>query len=67
MIEGNSKVTNCKPVRYELIDKYGEPIMGGTFKTAAGAVEMANFLWPDEVQDEDRTGRGWDIQVVGAS
>ncbi len=57
--------------RYEIIDKAGIPITlksggHGTFATAVQAVEYARYLWPDQSQDEERSGKGWDIQVVGA-
>jgi len=52
-------------VRYELIDKEGEPLLT-IFETATKAAEMAKFMWPDHSQDEDRTGKGWDISVAGA-
>lgn len=59
------------PVRYELIDKDGIPISlksseRKTFPTATAAAEHARYLWPDQEQDPDRTGRGWDISVAGA-
>ncbi|WP_315731717.1 MULTISPECIES: hypothetical protein [unclassified Bradyrhizobium] len=58
------------PVRFELIDKDGIPINanGGIrfFVSATDAAAYARKLWPDQSQDEDRTGRGWDIQVMGA-
>lgn len=49
------------PVRYEIIDKDGRraPM---TFGTAQAAAEHAKAMWPDQEQDEDRTGAGWDIQ-----
>ena len=27
--------------------------------------EIAKQLWPDQEQDPDRTGAGWDVQVAG--
>lgn len=53
-----------RPVRYELIDKDGRSVR--TFINARAAAEHAKYLWPDQEQDEDRTGKGWDIQIVGA-
>ena len=54
-----------RPTRYELIDKDGRKAPM-TFGTARAAAEAARRIWPGEEQDEDRTGKGWDIQVVGA-
>ena len=51
-----------RPVRYEIVDKEGHTI--GPFDSAEDAGAYAKRLWPDEVQDEGRTGRGWDIQVA---
>lgn len=48
--------------RYELIDKDGNS--WGFFDTAARASGLANRTWPDQEQDPDRTGRGWDIQAI---
>jgi tetrahydromethanopterin S-methyltransferase subunit H len=53
-----------KSIRYELIDKYG--MRRGIFDSAAKAAEAAERIWPEQSQDHDRTGRGWDVQVVGA-
>lgn len=51
------------PVRYELIGKDG--FVEGSFSTVAAAMEAAKRWWPDQEQDEDRTGKGWDVQVAG--
>lgn len=51
-------------VRYELIDKDGGK--HGPFYTIISARAYAEGHWPDQSQDPDRTGRGWDIAVVGA-
>ena len=53
-----------QPVRYELIDKEGNVV--GEFSSAFNAAEHAKFRWPDQHQDEDRTGAGWDVQVAGS-
>ena len=53
------------PTRYELIDKDGRPVLG-TFDNAIDAATVAKMRWPDQSQDEERSGKGWDIQVVGA-
>ena len=50
------------PPRYELIDKDGNVVEA--FVTAEAAARRAQFLWPLQEQDEDRTGKGWDVQVV---
>jgi hypothetical protein len=50
-------------VRYELINKDGK--RQGLFYTAFDAAQQAKRWWPDQEQDEDRTGKGWDVQVVG--
>jgi len=52
------------PVRYEVVDKDGK-LMKGKFRTAQEAGEAARWMWPDQEQDEDRTGKGWDVQVEG--
>ncbi len=52
-----------KPVRYELIDKDGHSIT--TSVSVASLASLAGCLWPDQTQDEERSGKGWDIQVVG--
>ena len=57
-------MTEKRPVRYELIDKDGNS--AGLFMTAQMAAEYAAAKWPDQEQDEDRTGAGWDIQIAGA-
>lgn len=50
------------PVRYKLIDKDGRK--HGPFDHAWVAAEFAHIEWPDQEQDEYRTGKGWDIQAV---
>ena len=58
------RVTEVLPDRrYELIDKDGVPCM--VFDSAQEAAAFAQQAWPDQEQDEGRTGRGWDIQIVG--
>lgn len=51
-----------RPVLYELIDRDG--VNHGERTSAAYLAELACRLWPDQEQDPDRTGKGWDIQVV---
>lgn len=52
------------PVRYELIDKDGSRI--ATNVSAGHLAIVAGQMFPDQEQDPDRTGKGYDIQVVGA-
>lgn len=60
-----------QPVRFELIDKDGNVVDWGNspaeFKRAADAARYARQRWPDQEQDPDRTGKGWDVQVSRAS
>lgn len=53
-----------RPVLYVIVSRLGNisPIKFTSMQTAA---EYARELWPDQEQDPDRTGKGWDIQVVG--
>ena len=64
--DGDTRLTQpCSgPVRYEVVDKDGKT-MKGAFRTAQEAGEAARWMWPDQEQDEDRTGKGWDVRVVG--
>ena len=55
-----------RPVLYQVIDRDGNVLPPG-FTTASKAFEYAQRLWPDQEQDEDRTGKGWDIQVADAA
>ena len=50
-------------VLYELLDKHGRVV--ATNKSAFVLARAAQLYWPDQEQDEDRTGKGWDVQVVG--
>jgi hypothetical protein len=61
MIDEKSKVPNR--TRYEVVDKDGK-LIKGKFRTAQEASEAARWMWPDQEQDEDRTGKGWDVQAV---
>lgn len=66
MITENDRVTNRKPpTRYVILDKDGNT-QPGTWPTAAHAVCAAMERFPDQSQDPDRTGRGWDVQVVAS-
>jgi len=53
-----------QPVRYELIRADGKSV--ATNADAQYLAALAGRLWPDQHQDEDRTGAGWDIQIAGA-
>lgn len=61
MIEGKTKVPN--PVRFRLLGPDGTPV-GWTFETAREAGEYAALRWPHLKQDEDRMGKGWDVEVA---
>ena len=62
---GNSEGKRANSVpRFRLLDKEG--VAFGPYPTAQAAMEMARELWPDQEQDEDGVGNGWDIQVVGS-
>lgn len=52
------------PVRYELVSYRGE--IFGPYSSIEEAAEVALMKWPDQPQDEERTGTGWDIQVAGS-
>jgi hypothetical protein len=57
---------NCAktvPTQYEVVDCRGD--IHGPFHNAIEAFAYADAKWPDQEQDEDRTGNGWDVQVVG--
>jgi hypothetical protein len=49
--------------QYEVVDKEGR--IHGPFHGIIEANAYAQSKWPDQEQDEDRTGKGWDVQVVG--
>lgn len=52
-----------KPVEFEIISYRGETF--GPYPSIAAAREAALMKWPDQSQDPDRTGSGWDVQVAG--
>ena len=52
------------PVRFELVEADGR--IRVTSESATFLAEHAKRLWPDQEQDPDRTGKGWDVQEVGA-
>lgn len=49
---------------WELVSYRGE--IFGPYTSPEEAAEVAQLKWPEQFQDEDRTGAGWDIAVVGA-
>jgi len=51
------------PVPYEVVDYRGN--IHGPFHNAIEAFAYADAKWPDQEQDEDRTGAGWDVQIQG--
>jgi hypothetical protein len=48
--------------KYELIDKDGN--VYGPYASAYHAGLAAKAAWPDQEQDEERRGYGWDVQAV---
>lgn len=52
-------------VRYVAVSPRGN-VSALEFKTAGEAAAYAKECWPDFEQDETRSGKGWDIEVVGA-
>lgn len=63
MVEENSKVTN--PPRYEVVSRNGH-ISSAKFESAQAAAIYAKECWPDQEQDPERSGKGWDVQIQGA-
>lgn len=49
-------------VQCEVIDHRGA--VHGPFKNLERAAAFARSRWPNQDQDEERTGKGWDIQIV---
>jgi hypothetical protein len=62
MIEKKTKVPNR--TQYEVISRLGH-ISQVKFTSAQAAGAYARECWPLQEQDEDRTGKGWDVQVAG--
>ena len=52
------------PVRYEVVG-YNGVVSPMKFDTAQAAATQARKWFPEQEQDADRTGKGWDVQVVG--
>jgi len=61
MIEEKTGVPN-RPVLYELIDKDGHKRAEAS--SPEGCAICARLLWPDQSQDEERSGKGWQVVVV---
>jgi hypothetical protein len=51
------------PVRYELLGADGK--VWAAHPSVHELARLAKLYWPDQEQDEDRTGNGWDVQVEG--
>jgi len=56
---------SSRGVRYQVVSYMGS-VSGLEWETAAEAAAYARECWPDQEQDPGRTGKGWDIQVVGS-
>ena len=53
------------PTRYEVVNNMGI-VSPMKFDTIGEAVKFAEYAFPNQEQDEDRSGAGWDIQIAGA-
>lgn len=53
-----------RPVRFEVVGPRGGVCYQRSFATAQAAAAFAKECWPDLEQDEDRTGKGWDVQAI---
>lgn len=53
-----------EPVLYELVAADGRT--HGPFESAHEAAEYARHEFPGQQQDEERSGKGWDVQVAGS-
>jgi hypothetical protein len=62
--DSKSDTPLTRSVRYAVVGPSGDVITG--FDTAIHAVDWARRTWPGLEQDEDRTGKGWDVQVAGS-
>lgn len=52
--------------QFYLIDKDGNVYGYQRFASVVEAARRAKELWPNQEQDPERSGRGWDVQAVGA-
>ncbi len=50
------------PTLYELVSYRGE--IFGPYTSIEEAAEVAEAKWPGQAQDPDRSGLGWDVEVV---
>lgn len=72
VVNGRWLCTDCDS-HFAVLDKSNRcgcgsgRVIGKGFDTAVEAADWARRWWPDQQQDPDRTGVGWDIQVAGAS
>ena len=55
---------SSRPVLYELVDKDGHKRAEAS--SPEGCAICARLLWPDQSQDDERSGKGWHVQSVGA-
>ncbi len=63
---GGSVTEGLPGRRYEIVSSRGH-ISSLKFDKATDAVAYAKECWPDQEQDPERTGKGWDVQVCGAA
>lgn len=63
MIDTYMAQSKSRSVLYALIDKEGKAT-GLDFNSASAAAAYARARWPDQEQDETRSGKGWDIEAV---
>jgi hypothetical protein len=54
-------MTESRKNQFIVTDKNGNPY--GPFNDATEAARWAAKKWPDQEQDSDRTGKGWDITM----
>lgn len=59
---GRSNLTQAGS-RFELVSYRGE--IFGPYASAQEAAAAAKEKWPDQEQDPERTGKGWDVQIAG--
>jgi len=52
------------PLLYELIDKDGH--WAGSAYDPKWLAKQAKKCWPDQTQDDERSGKGWHVKVVGS-
>ena len=63
MIEEKTGVPN-RPVLYELIDKDGN--WAGSAYDPKWLAEQARTCWSGQPRDDERSGKGWHVKMVGA-